>query len=129
MSRNREELEAREGSLAQSMASHEPEVARHQILVRRADERLAKRKADQDAEHQARLQTLRTAVSADYSSKLKKQEERFQRRHGEDDCRIRQLEHLNATLRASINRYRSARAIFRIASGHKTIWIVLVIHI
>ena len=46
MSRNREELEAREGSLAQSMASHEAEVARHQVLVRRADERLAKRKAD-----------------------------------------------------------------------------------
>ena len=46
LSRNREELESHEGSLAQAMASHEAEVARHQVLVRRADERLAKRKAD-----------------------------------------------------------------------------------
>ena len=91
------------------MAGHEAEVACHQVLVRRADERLAKRKADQDAEHQARLQAVRTAVSTEYSSKFKKQEERFQRRHGEHDRRVRQLEQLNATLRASINRYRSAR--------------------
>ena len=109
LSRNREELEAREGTLAQTMASHEAEVARHQVLVTRADERIAKRRADQDVEHQARLHAVRTAVSTEYSSKFKKQEERFQRRSVEDDRRIRQLEQLNATLRASINRYRSAR--------------------
>ena len=80
------------------MASHEAEVARHQVLIRRADERLAKRRADQDAEHQARLHAVRTAVSTEYSSKFKKQEERFQRRSGEDDRCIRQLEQLNATL-------------------------------
>ena len=51
MSRNREELESREGNLAQTLASQEAEVARHQAHVRRADERLAKRKVDQDAEH------------------------------------------------------------------------------
>ena len=109
MSRNCEELESREGNLAQTMASHEAEVARHQVLVRRADERLTKRKADQDAEHQARLQAVRTVVSTEYSSKFKKQEERFQRRSAEDDRRIRQLEQLNATLRASIKCYWSTR--------------------
>ena len=55
LSRNREELETHEGTLAQTMASHEAEVARHQANVRRADEHLTKRKTDQDAEHQARL--------------------------------------------------------------------------
>ena len=59
-SRNREELESREENLAQAMASHEAEVTRHQAHVRRADERLAKRKADQDAEHQARLHAVRS---------------------------------------------------------------------
>ena len=72
LSRNREELESREGNLAQTLASHKAEVARHQAHVRRADERLAKRKADQDAEHQARLQAVRTQVSKEYSSKFKK---------------------------------------------------------
>ena len=103
------ESAAREGSLAQSMASHEAEVARHQALVRRADERLAKRKADQDAEHQERLQAARATVTADYSAKLKKQEERFRRKHGEDERRIKELEAFNATLQISVRRYRSAR--------------------
>ena len=82
MSRDPEGLESREGNLAQTLASHEAEVARHQAHVRRADERLAKRKADQDAGHQERLQAARATVSADYSAKHKKQEERFRRKHG-----------------------------------------------
>ena len=89
LSRNREELESREGNLAQTLASHEAEVAHHQAHVRRADERLGKRKADQDAEHQARLKAVRTQVSKEYSSKFKKQEERFRTRSGEDDRCIR----------------------------------------
>ena len=52
---------------------------------------------------------MRTTVATEFSSKLKKQEERFQRRHGEDECRIKQLEALNATLQVSVRRYRSAR--------------------
>ena len=72
------------------MASHEAEVTRHQAHVRRADERLAKRKANQDEEHQARLHAVRTQVSKEYSSKFKKQEERFQSKSGEDARCIQQ---------------------------------------
>ena len=109
LSCNREELESRERDLAQTLASHEAEVAHHQAHVRWADERLAKRKTDQDAEHQARLHAVRTQVSREYSSKFKKQEERFQTRSGEDARRIQQLEHLNVTLRAANSRYKTAR--------------------
>ena len=58
LSRNREELKYREENLAQAMASHEAEVTRHQAHVSGADERLAKRKADQHEEHQARLHAV-----------------------------------------------------------------------
>ena len=84
-------------------------MARHQAHIRRADKRLAKRKADQDVEHQARLQAVRTQVSKEYSSKFKKQEERFQTRSGEDARCIQQLEHINVMLRAAVSRYGTAR--------------------
>ena len=52
---------------------------------------------------------MRTQVSKEYSSKFKKQEERFRTRSGEDDRRIKQLEQLNTTLRPTNSRYMSAR--------------------
>ena len=52
---------------------------------------------------------MQTQVSKEYSSKFKKQEERFQTRSGEDARRIQQLEHSNVTLRAAVSRYRTAR--------------------
>ena len=48
MSRQREELEAREGNVARAMGTHEQEVARHKVLVKKADARLAKKKAEQE---------------------------------------------------------------------------------
>ena len=90
------------------MAKHEAEVTHHQGHVKRADERLAKRKADHDQEHEARLHATRTEVSKEYASKFKKQEERFQKRSGEDAHRIKQLEEMNATLHAANSRYKTA---------------------
>ena len=52
---------------------------------------------------------MRTHVSKEYSSKFKKQEERFQMRSGEDARRIQQLEYLKVTLRAANSRYKTAR--------------------
>ena len=69
---NRDGLETREGDLAQAMARHEEEVTRHQGHVKRADERLTKRKADQDQEHEARLHVAWTHVSKEYASKFQK---------------------------------------------------------
>ena len=109
LNRNHEGLETREGDLAQAMARHEAEVTRHQGHVKRAHERLAKKKADQDQEHEARLHAARTQVSKEYASKFKKQEERFQKRSGEDARRIKQLEEMNATLQAANSRYKTAR--------------------
>ena len=54
------------------MARHEEEVTRHKGHVKKADERLARRKADQDKEHKARLQAARTQVSKEYASKFKR---------------------------------------------------------
>ena len=72
LNRNREGLETREGDLTQAMDRHEAEVTRHQGHVKRADECLARRKADQDQEHEARLHAARTQVSKEYASKFKK---------------------------------------------------------
>ena len=72
MSLQSEGLEAREGSLAQAMVTHEAEVTRHKGLVKRADERLAKKKAEQDAKYEARLKTVQEQVSREYASKFKK---------------------------------------------------------
>ena len=83
------------------MTQHEQEVARHEGHVKKADDRLARRKEDQDQGHKARLKAVRTLISKEYSSKFKKQEERFQTRSGEDARRIQQLEHSNEIGRAS----------------------------
>lgn len=72
LSLNREGLEAREGNLAQAMTKHEEEVAHHKGHVKKADERLARKKADQDKEHEARLKAVRMLVSKEYASKFKK---------------------------------------------------------
>ena len=84
LNRNREALETREGDLAKAMARHEEEVTRHKGHVKKADERLAKRKVDQDQEHEARLHTARNQVSKEYASKFKRQEEHFRKRSGDD---------------------------------------------
>ena len=72
LSLNREGLEAREGNLAQAMTKHEEEVAHHKGHVKKADKCLARKKADQDKEHEARLKAVRMLVSKEYASKFKK---------------------------------------------------------
>ena len=59
MSLQREGLEAREDKLAQVMIKHDEEVARHKGHVKKADKGLARKKVDQDKEHDARPKTVR----------------------------------------------------------------------
>ena len=91
------------------MTKHEEEVARRKGNVKRADERLAKKKTEQETEHEARLKKVQEQVSREYTSKFKKREERVKRRTGEDDRHIRQLEEYNASLRSSAKRARATR--------------------
>ena len=91
------------------MGKHEEEVTRHKGHVKKADERLARRKADQDKEHEARLQAARTQVSKEYASKFKRQEDHFWKRSREDARCIKQLEEINVALRASNSRAKAAR--------------------
>ena len=105
----RKGLEAREGSVAQVMTKHEVEVARHKGHVKKADERLARKKPDQDKEHKARLKTVREQVSQEYASKFKKQEVHFKKRSREDGRHIHQLDEMNATLWDSNRRAKEAR--------------------
>ena len=72
LNRNREGLETHEGDLAQAMARHEEEVTHHKGHVKKVDERLARRKADQDQEQEARLHAAQTQVSKEYASKFKR---------------------------------------------------------
>ena len=109
MGHQREELKAREGNIARAISVHEEEVAWHKVLIKKADERLARKKPEQDKEHEARLKMVRERVSHEYASKFKKQEERFKRRYAEDGERIRELEELNASLCSSAKRARETR--------------------
>ena len=84
-------------------------MTRHKGHVKKADERLTKKKADQDKEHEVRLQAVQTLVSKEYSSKFKKQEDHFRKRSREDARRIKQLEGFNVSLCASNSRAKAAR--------------------
>ena len=112
MNREREALESRESSLAEAMGKHDKEVERHRELVEKANQKLAEKKKEAEAEALTKQKEYRTAVtqavSREYAGKFKKQEDGFQKKRRELGKRIRQLEEWNANLKSSLKRAKDA---------------------
>ena len=78
--------------------------------MKKADQRLAKKKAELDKDSKEKLKVCREQASREYASKFKKHEERFKRRYDDDGHRIRQLEQLNDLLRSAAKRAKESRS-------------------
>ena len=62
-----------EGNLARTMGVHDQEVVRHQVLMKKADQWLARKKTELEKEAEEKLKGCREQASHEYASKFKKQ--------------------------------------------------------
>ena len=113
MNTERKALESRESSLAEAMGKHDQEVERHLKAVEQANQKLAVKKKEAEADALAKQKEFRAAVresiSREYAEKFKKQEERFQQKGREDTRLIRRLDEKIVNLNFQVRRAHDAR--------------------
>ena len=105
----REELEAREGDLSQTLSKYDENVAAQKLAYERFERRFAKKKKEAEDALAEREKQFRLTKSQEYRDLAQKQEDRFKARRATDAQRIAELEKANYKLEARLKRAKDGR--------------------